>query len=93
MGNCFERVLDTCSDKVHHWGKTEWGATTIGLYAGQGLALTNPVERTGSLPLMVGTYLASDIEGDHAWSSVFDRLPHLGFRLCLGPKIERQDVP
>jgi len=92
LGNCYERVLDTCSDKVHHWGKTEWGVTTIGLYAGQGLALTNPVERTGNLPLMVGTYLAPDIPGDRAWSADFDRLPHLGFRLCIGPKQGARDA-
>jgi len=92
LGNCYERVFDTCSDKVHHWGKTEWGATTIDLYAGQGLALTNPVEQTGNLPLMVGTYLAPDIPGDRAWSADFDRLPHLGFRLCIGPKQGARDA-
>jgi len=87
LGNCGQRVFDTCSSNVHNWGKTEWGATTAGLYAGRGLALTNPVERTGTLPLMVGTWHAPDLAGDRAWSADFDRLPHLGFRLCLGPKL------
>jgi len=87
LGNCFERLFDTCSDKAHHWGKTEWGVTTTGLYSGQGLTVTNPVERTGILPLMTGAYFAPDIAGDRVWSADFDRLPHLGFRLCIGPVI------
>lgn len=87
LGNCSERLLDTCSDEVHHWGKTEWAVTTKGLYGGQGLSVTNPVERSGSYPLMLGSYLALDLSGNRVWSAPFDRLPHLGFRLCLGPRI------
>ncbi len=86
LGNCFERMEDTCSDGLHSWGKTEWGVTVNRLYQGQGLSITNPVERTGTYPLMVGGYMAPDIPGDRAWSSLSDRMPHLGFRLCIGPK-------
>ncbi len=89
VGNCAERVADTCATNRFHWGRTEWGVTTTGLYAGQGLVLTDPVERSGDQPLMVGSYLAPDLAADRAWSADFDRLPHLGFRLCLGPKLSR----
>jgi len=87
LGNCFERTFDTCSDAAHSWGKTEWAVTTHNLYAGLGLSVTNPVNRSGDYPLMLGSYLALDLAGDRVWSAPFDRLPHLGFRLCLGPAL------
>ena len=92
-GNCCERVADVGSEALFDYMRSEWGMNTHDIYQGFGLAVTNPVERSGSLPLMVGSYAAPDLPGDKVWSSKFDRMPHLGFRLCLGPKISSSDVP
>jgi len=84
-GNCFERVFDRCSKSLYYWGLTEFGVTVTGLYRGLGVIVDGPVECSGNQPLMVGTYLAPNLPGDQVWSAEYDRLPHLGFRLCLGP--------
>ena len=86
-GNCYERVADVGSEDLFDYMRSEWGMNTHNIYRGLGLAVTNPVERSGSLPLMVGSYAAPDLPGDKVWSSKFDRMPHLGFRLCIGPKL------
>ena len=86
-GNCFERAFDTGPMEMRGWGFTEWGQTANGLYAGQGLSVTNPVERGGASVLMLGAYFAPDLPGDRVWKSPYDETPFLGFRLCLGPKI------
>lgn len=86
-GNCFERAYDTGLAEMSGWGFTEWGQTANGLYAGQGLSVTNPVERSGTSVLMLGAYFAPDLSGDRVWKSPYDPTPFLGFRLCLGPKI------
>ena len=86
-GNCYERVADVGSEALFDYMRSEWGMNTHNIYRGLGLAVTNPVERSGSLPLMVGSYAAPDLPGDKVWSSKFDRMPHLGFRLCIGPRI------
>ena len=88
-GNCYERMADVGSEELFDYMRSEWGMNTHNIYQGQGLAVTNPVERSGSLPLMVGSYAAPDLPGDKIWSSKFDRMPHLGFRLCIGPKMEK----
>ena len=88
-GNCYERVADGGSEALFDYMRSEWGMNTHNIYRGLGLAVTNPVERSGSLPLMVGSYAAPDLPGDKVWSSKFDRMPHLGFRLCIGPKMEK----
>ena len=86
-GNCFERAFDTGPAEMRGWGFTEWGQTANGLYAGQGLSVTNPVERGGASVLMLGAYFAPDLPGDRVWKSPYDATPFLGFRLCLGPKL------
>ena len=58
-------------------------------YPGQGLSLVDPVVLSGPMPTMLGTYITPGLPGDEVWSTFFDRLPHLGFRLCIGPKMER----
>ena len=88
-GNCYERVADVGSEELFDYMRSEWGMNTHNIYRGLGLVVTNPVERSGSFPLMVGSYAAPDLPGDKVWSSKFDRMPHLGFRLCIGPKMEK----
>lgn len=92
-GNCYERVADVGSEDLFDYMRSEWGMNTHNIYRGLGLAVTNPVERSGSLPLMVGSYAAPDLPGDKVWSSKFDRMPHLGFRLCIGPKLSTLSHP
>jgi len=89
-GNCYERVWDTASEDIFDYMESEWGINTHNIYLNRGMAVTNPVERSGSYPLMVGSYAAPDIPGDEVWSSKFDRMPHLGFRLCIGPSIDER---
>jgi len=86
-GNCFERTFDSASEEIFDYMLSEWGINTHEIYLGRGQAVTNPVERSGRYPLMVGSYMTPEIPGDKVWSSKFDRMPHLGFRLCLGPKL------
>lgn len=87
IGNCFEMTADRGVLNTNRWGASEFGLRAGNPYEGLGFAVTNPVVRTGTCPLMLGTYLAPDLNGDDVWLAPFDRLPHLGFRLCLGPKL------
>lgn len=88
LGNCLERAYDGGSTNVPNWGASEFGLRADPLYVGQGLSVANPVERGGSQPLMLGTYFTPELAGDDVWAAPFDRLPHLGFRLCIGPKLD-----
>lgn len=88
IGNCFEMTADCGVFNTNRWGASEFGLRAGNPYEGWGLAVTNPIVRTGSCPLMLGTYLAPDLKGDDVWLAPFDRLPHLGIRLCIGPKIK-----
>lgn len=88
-GNCFEMAYDRGSTNEQRWGGSEFGLRTGNLYPGLGLSVTNPVASRGSHPLMLGTYITPDLLGDEVWVAPFDRLPHLGFRLCIGPKLSR----
>ena len=88
-GNCFEMAYDRGSTNEQRWGGSEFGLRTGNLYPGLGLFVTNPVASHGSHPLMLGTYITPDLLGDEVWVAPFDRLPHLGFRLCIGPKLSR----
>ena len=87
LGNCFEMVYDLGSTNVPNWGCSEFGFRVDNPYVGQGFSLTNPVAHSGNFPLMLGTYISQTLPGDYVWAAPFDRLPLLGFRLCLGPKL------
>ena len=89
LGNCYEMVYDRAKATTNNWGGSEFGLRIYDFYSGLGLSVTNPVASCGSNTLMLGTYLAPDLRGDDVWAAPFDRLPHLGFRLCIGPKISR----
>lgn len=90
-GNCFERVFDRCAHRVAFYGETEFGMRVVDrmLFQQPAPCVTNPVERSGTLPLMLGSYMSPRIPPDEVWASNFEKLPHLGFRLCLGPKLSR----
>lgn len=89
LGNCYEMAYDRAEATTNNWGGSEFGLRIYDFYGGLGLSVTNPVASCGSNTLMLGTYLAPDLRGDDVWAAPFDRLPHLGFRLCIGPKISR----
>lgn len=89
LGNCYEMVYDRAEATTNNWGGSEFGLRIYDFYSGLGLSITNPVASCGSNTLMLGTYLAPDLRGNDVWAAPFDRLPHLGFRLCIGPKISR----
>ena len=87
-GNCFEMCADCVSTNNIRYFASEFGFQVRNPYPEQGLSLVDPVGRSGSMPTMLGAYFAPDYPGDEVWSTFFDRLPHLGFRLCIGPKIK-----
>ena len=87
-GNCFEMCADCVSTNNIRYFASEFGFQVRNPYPEQGLSLVDPVGRLGSMPTMLGAYFAPDYPGDEVWSTFFDRLPHLGFRLCIGPKIK-----
>lgn len=89
FGNCFERVYDRGGYHLKFYGETEYGMRVVEdrLFSSFAPCVTNPVERSGTLPLMVGNYMAPDIPPDQVWASHFEKLPHLGFRLCIGPHL------
>ena len=93
LGNCYEMVYDRAEATTNNWGGSEFGLRIYDFYSGLGPSVTNPVASCGSNTLMLGTYLAPDLRGDDVWAAPFDRLPHLGFRLCIGPKISVANVP
>lgn len=86
-GNCFEMCFDCVStNDVFPEVASEFGLRVRSPYLGQGTSLVDPVGLTGPMPTMLGTYLSPGLSGDDVWAAPFDRLPHLGFRLCIGPK-------
>ena len=88
-GNCFEMCLDCVSTNGVNRVMSEFGFRVGNLYSGMGLSLVDPLELSGPMPTMLGTYVTPGLLGDEVWSTFFDRLPHLGFRLCIGPKMEK----
>lgn len=88
-GNCYEMCLDCVSTNGINRVMSEFGFRVTNPYAGMGLSLVDPVVLSGPMPMMLGTYITPGLPGDEVWSTFFDRLPHLGFRLCIGPKMEK----
>lgn len=88
-GNCFERAWDRVKTNEVGVMRTECGFEIRNPYPGQGLAVTNPVSRYGDHVMMLGQPFAPKLAADGVWGSFLERLPHLGFRLCLGPKLEK----
>ena len=88
-GNCYEMCLDCVSTNGVNRVMSEFGFRVGNLYSGMGLSLVDPVVLSGPMPTMLGTYITPGLPGDEVWSTFFDRLPHLGFRLCIGPKTEK----
>ena len=88
-GNCYEMCLDCVSTNGVNRVMSEFGSRVGNLYPGMGLSLVDPLVLSGPMPTMLGTYITPGLPGDEVWSTFFDRLPHLGFRLCIGPKMEK----
>lgn len=88
-GNCYEMCYDCVSTNGVNRVMSEFGFRVTNPYPGQGLSLVDPVGLSGPMPTMLGTYITPGLPGDEVWSTFFDRLPHLGFRLCIGPKLSR----
>ena len=88
-GNCFEMCYDCVATNNIHLAASEFGFQVRNPYSDQGLTLVDPVDLSGPMPTMLGTYITPGLPGDEVWSTFFDRLPHLGFRLCIGPKLSR----
>ena len=84
-GNCFEMCADCVSTNNVRYFASEFGFQVRNAYPGLGLSLADPVGMSGPMPTMLGAYFTPDYPGDEVWSTFFDRLPHLGFRLCIGP--------
>ncbi len=89
-GNCYEMCFDCVSTNGINRVKSEFGFRVGNPYSGMGLSLVDPVVLSGQMPTMLGTYITPGLPGDEVWSTFFDRLPHLGFRLCIGPKLSKQ---
>ena len=92
-GNCFEMCYDCVATNNARSIASEFGFRVRNPYPEQGLSLVDPVGLSGPMPTMLGTYVTPGLPGDEVWSTFFDRLPHLGFRLCIGPKIPTTNVP
>ena len=92
-GNCFEMCFDCVSTNGVNRVMSEFGFRVGNPYPGMGLSLVDPIGLSGPMPTMLGTYITPGISGDEVWSTFFDRLPHLGLRLCIGPKISTTYVP
>lgn len=88
-GNCYEMCADCVSTNAADYFRSEFGFHVQNPYSKMGRALVDPVVRSGPMPTMLGTYVTPGLSGDGVWSTYFDRLPHLGFRLCIGPKIPK----
>ena len=88
-GNCYEMCFDCVSTNGVNRVMSEFGFRIGNLYSGMGLSLVDPLVLSGPMPTMLGTYITPGLPGDEVWSTFFDRLPHLGFRLCIGPKMEK----
>ena len=88
-GNCFEMCQDCVSTNGVGRVASEFGFRVGNPYSGQRGLLVDPVVSSGPMPTMLGTYLTPGLPGDEVWSTFFDRLPHLGLRLCIGPKLSK----
>ena len=88
-GNCYEMCFDCVSTNGVNRVMSEFGFRIGNLYSGMELSLVDPLVLSGPMPTMLGTYITPGLPGDEVWSTFFDRLPHLGFRLCIGPKMEK----
>ena len=88
-GNCYEMCFDCVSTNGVNRVMSELGSRVGNLYSGMGLSLVDPLVLSGPMPTILGTYITPGLPGDEVWSTFFDRLPHLGFRLCIGPKMEK----
>ena len=84
-GNCFEMCYDCVDTNNVSVFFSEYGFKVGNVYPGMGSSLSDPFGMTGPMPTMVGSYLTPSHSGDDVWAAPFDRLPHLGFRLCIGP--------
>ena len=84
-GNCFERCVDGVSTNGAHLAASEFGCEVGNPYSGLGTLLIDPIAAAGPLKAMLGSYLTPGLPCDAVWAAPFDRLPHLGFRLCIGP--------
>ena len=89
FGNCFEMCADCVATNNVNVFVSEFGFRVRNPYPGQGLSLVDPMGSSGPMPTMLGSYLTPAATGDEVWAAPFDRLPHLGFRLCIGPKMEK----
>ena len=87
FGNCFEMCYDCVATNNIFLAASEFGFQVRNPYPEQGLSLVDPVGLSGPMPTMLGTYITPGLPGDEVWSTFFDRLPHLGIRLCIGPKL------
>ena len=88
-GNCYEMCLDCVSTNGVNRVMSEFGFRVGNPYSGMGRSRADPLVLSGPMPTMLGTYITPGLPGDEVWSTFFDRLPHLGFRLCIGPKMEK----
>ena len=88
-GNRYEMCFGCVSTNGVNRVMSEFGFRVGNLYSGMGLSLVDPLVLSGPMPTMLGTYITPGLPGDEVWSTFFDRLPHLGFRLCIGPKMEK----
>ena len=86
-GNCFEMCYDCVSTNGVNRYMSEFGFRVGNPYSEKGVPLVDPVVMSGPMPTMLGTYVTPGLPGDEVWSTFFDRLPHLGFRLCIGPRL------
>lgn len=89
-GNCYEMCFDCVPTNGVNRVMSEFGFRVGNPYSGMGLSLVDPVVLSGPMPTMLGTYITPGLPGNEVWSTFFDRLPHLGFRLCIGPKLSKQ---
>ena len=87
LGNCFEMCYDRVATNNIRYIATEFGFQVLNPYPKLGRSMVDPVGLSGPMPTMLGAYLTPGLPGDEVWSTFFDRLPHLGFRLCIGPKL------
>ena len=86
-GNCFEMCYDcVATNNVRHFA-SEFGFQVRNPYPELGRELVDPIGMSGPMPTMLGTYITPGLPGDDVWAAPFDRLPHLGFRLCIGPRL------
>jgi len=93
-GNCYEMLSEQVSDRFAGWYVTEFGISmSRSVVNGRSPRVSDFTVSTGGKTLMAGTYLVPDFVPDEPWAAPFERLPHLGVRLCIGKKENPADVP